>query len=307
MSFHQRRGPGFTLIELLVVVAVIALLISILLPSLQSAREIARKTYCQTSMRSAGMGVTMYATDNRNYILPVKMAYPNPNDPTQYHSMYWYDLIGPYCDGASKPLDKNIYGENTDFVTIGVQPKNNNYGSFFDSDPTGPPFGYKMQCSRLFDCPSIPNQGDGGQSGGDNWYYMGHCTEFVWNVSFGSTAWTAWADVNWPNWGHAIIGSWGKTANAKKLQDIPSFGNFGIVLDIDHVKAAATGLGGQPSYMINMAYDAARGLNAAAGAPHLNTLNLLYIDGHVQNVTADFVANYFPNRATKGLLPFDTK
>jgi hypothetical protein len=222
--------------------------------------------------------------------------------------MYWYDLIGPYCDGASKPLDKNIYGENTDFVSIGVQPKNNNYGSFFDNDPTGPqpPFGYKMQCSRLFDCPSIPNQGEA-SAGGDNWYYMGHCTEFVWNVSFGSTAWTAWADVNWPNWGHAIIGSWGKTANAKKLQDIPSFGNFGIVLDIDHVKAAAAGISGyQVSYMANLTYPN-QSAQAAVGAPHRNTLNLLCIDGHVQNITAEFVANYPATKATQGLLPFDTK
>jgi len=58
-----RRG-GFTLIEVLVVVAIIALLVSILLPSLSQAREATRAVVCKTRMRQLFFGHTYYGADN---------------------------------------------------------------------------------------------------------------------------------------------------------------------------------------------------------------------------------------------------
>ena len=60
------KAKGFTLIELLVVVAIIALLIAILLPSLGKARDRARMTVCQTRLRAWGQGFIMYASENNN-------------------------------------------------------------------------------------------------------------------------------------------------------------------------------------------------------------------------------------------------
>ena len=57
------RTKGFTLIELLVVVAVIAMLISILLPSLSRARESARAAVCGTGLRDIGIGMSTYMTE----------------------------------------------------------------------------------------------------------------------------------------------------------------------------------------------------------------------------------------------------
>ncbi len=60
------RVRGFTLIELLVVVAVIALLIAIVAPSLSAARDQAKRTACLSNMRNMGVAAALYANDNRD-------------------------------------------------------------------------------------------------------------------------------------------------------------------------------------------------------------------------------------------------
>jgi prepilin-type N-terminal cleavage/methylation domain-containing protein len=59
-----KQRKAFTLIELLVVVAIIALLISILLPSLSRAREITKRAVCASNARGIGQGCKIYANDN---------------------------------------------------------------------------------------------------------------------------------------------------------------------------------------------------------------------------------------------------
>jgi prepilin-type N-terminal cleavage/methylation domain-containing protein len=59
-----RKTKAFTLIELLVVVAIIALLISILLPSLSRAREMSKRAVCASNLRGIGQAMYIYANDN---------------------------------------------------------------------------------------------------------------------------------------------------------------------------------------------------------------------------------------------------
>jgi prepilin-type N-terminal cleavage/methylation domain-containing protein len=63
----MKRKKGFTLIELLVVVAIIALLISILLPSLARAREITKRAVCASNLRGIGQGMKVYSNDNYDW------------------------------------------------------------------------------------------------------------------------------------------------------------------------------------------------------------------------------------------------
>ena len=62
-STSGRARIGFTLIELLVVIAIISLLVSILLPSLNRAKELAKQVVCASNLKSIGLALGMYTSE----------------------------------------------------------------------------------------------------------------------------------------------------------------------------------------------------------------------------------------------------
>ena len=87
----RRRSLGFTLVELLVVIGIIALLISILLPALNKARESAKSAQCLSNLRQIGQAFYMYGAQGARTYPP----YNYPNAIEGGTNFTWFQVVIP--------------------------------------------------------------------------------------------------------------------------------------------------------------------------------------------------------------------
>jgi len=96
-AVSKSKRAAFTLVELLVVIAIIGILVALLLPAIQAAREAARRTSCTNNMRQIGVALNNYVTLNKR--LPkghVSKPDPDSGDPKSYFS--WITQILPFVE-----------------------------------------------------------------------------------------------------------------------------------------------------------------------------------------------------------------
>jgi prepilin-type N-terminal cleavage/methylation domain-containing protein/prepilin-type processing-associated H-X9-DG protein len=160
-SVDPGRSRGFTLVELLVVIAIIGILIALLLPAVQAARESARRTDCMNKVKQIGLAAINY--ESSYLAFPPGRLEPDwkaggiekvsgytsyegvmPADETGFISAFVWML--PYMGDETLYSMINLKTGFTNKLTSGggITPTNPNYEAF-------------AQAGALFICPSDPN------------------------------------------------------------------------------------------------------------------------------------------------------
>ena len=101
---HQRTlrcvRTGFTLVELLVVIAIVGILVALLLPAVQSAREAARRTTCQNNLKQLSLALMM-AHDVANEFPRGAYTHPDKKDPADEDGLGWATKLLPHLEQQS--------------------------------------------------------------------------------------------------------------------------------------------------------------------------------------------------------------
>jgi prepilin-type N-terminal cleavage/methylation domain-containing protein/prepilin-type processing-associated H-X9-DG protein len=104
MRLHRARVSGFTLVELLVVIAIIGVLVALLLPAIQAAREAARRSQCSNNLKQIGLGLLNYESAVKTFP-PGEIALNNspatPCSGSACKFFSWSSTFLPYIEEQS--------------------------------------------------------------------------------------------------------------------------------------------------------------------------------------------------------------
>jgi prepilin-type N-terminal cleavage/methylation domain-containing protein/prepilin-type processing-associated H-X9-DG protein len=285
------NGQAFTLIELLVVVAVIALLISILMPALTNARQQARATKCLAHLRVLGQGIAMYASEYRDGMPPSRL----PKIPGQNCEPY-ADILGgrkyrPTFTAMMSPA-------------VNAPPFEDPKGCKTDTDRFGQPGDMQNYSYDVYVCPGVPEWTDERNgSYGYNYQFLGNSrlsdnsdahSYKNWPVQLTRIRYPARTVAAGDCMGTAA--SWppaGRMEYEDNSRDAERYGNEGFNLDppwVDPVNGE----------MAN--FDSSPQSRSAADPRHREMANILWVDSHASAHTLEQLGYRFE---PDGVIGFD--
>ena len=105
------NGKGFTLVELLVVIAIIGVLVALLLPAVQAAREAARRSSCQNNLKQIGLAIQNYH-DTKKLLPPGFIYAPDP----AYSNYGWQAALMPFNEQVNTYDQLQVNGTPLQFA-----------------------------------------------------------------------------------------------------------------------------------------------------------------------------------------------
>jgi prepilin-type N-terminal cleavage/methylation domain-containing protein len=192
-----RLFRGFTLVELLVVIAIIGVLIALLLPAVQAAREAARRMQCGNSLKQIGIGFHNFH-DSQQGLVPICLSLNRPNAFTllfpYVEQAAMYDLLRSKRNNFNLEFNKDFWGYN---------PATADTSKLSETEITS------LFSISIYRCPT--RRTPGARDGIYNGTYGDNTTDTTTNGPRGDYAFVAYIDrsvydgINGPNaqWSHA--------------------------------------------------------------------------------------------------------